>query len=235
MSRPCVCGGSNENCRYCSGRGEIPDGLASALTRHSQRPESQKVRAGARGKRKVGKWNPAGQTVTSNWETQLAKFKRLSERIFTRRLTASHPALAAPEVVVCPRGCGAHLASRDLDSHIKKVHAATPSVHQKPGSKGLPSDSFEDYKHCPVCSVRVKAQRLKRHLRKVHSLRPKGVASGPNSVPSDIDVQRQSTTLIAPRDKNLDATKLYAHSFREHGRFGSHPSHDGFDDDSDPD
>jgi hypothetical protein len=31
MGSPCVCGGSNENCRYCSGRGEIDDGLADAL------------------------------------------------------------------------------------------------------------------------------------------------------------------------------------------------------------
>ena len=33
---------------------------------------------------------------------------------------------------------------------------------------------------------------------------------------------------------NLDATKDYAHAFRERGSFGSHPSHDGFDDESSP-
>jgi hypothetical protein len=35
------------------------------------------------------------------------------------------------------------------------------------------------------------------------------------------------------RDR-VDATKDYAHSFRDHGQFGSHPSHDGFDDESTP-
>ena len=35
-------------------------------------------------------------------------------------------------------------------------------------------------------------------------------------------------------ERNLDETKDYAHSFRENGRFGSHPSHDGFGDDSEP-
>jgi len=35
MSQPCVCGGSNENCRYCRGRGEIDDRLASALLSHN--------------------------------------------------------------------------------------------------------------------------------------------------------------------------------------------------------
>lgn len=43
MSRPCACGGSNETCRYCSGRGEIPDRLANALTVHTQLPDPEKV------------------------------------------------------------------------------------------------------------------------------------------------------------------------------------------------
>lgn len=34
--------------------------------------------------------------------------------------------------------------------------------------------------------------------------------------------------------RNMDATKNYAHAFRERGAFGSHPSHDGFDDESSP-
>ena len=38
MSRPCVCEGSNENCRYCGGRGEIPDTLGDALAVHGRSP-----------------------------------------------------------------------------------------------------------------------------------------------------------------------------------------------------
>ena len=34
--------------------------------------------------------------------------------------------------------------------------------------------------------------------------------------------------------QNLDATKGYAHAFRDRGSFGSHPSHDAFDDESSP-
>jgi len=33
---------------------------------------------------------------------------------------------------------------------------------------------------------------------------------------------------------NLDATKNYGYPAREAGRYGSHPSHDGFDDESKP-
>jgi hypothetical protein len=35
--------------------------------------------------------------------------------------------------------------------------------------------------------------------------------------------------------ERIDATKLYAHSFRENGKYGSHPLHDGMDDESGPD
>jgi hypothetical protein len=52
---------------------------------------------------------------------------------------------------------------------------------------------------------------------------------------SDKDPVRQVTTLASPRDRNLDATKQYAHTCREQGKYGSHPSHDGFDDESGPD
>jgi hypothetical protein len=82
---------------------------------------------------------------------------------------------------------------------------------------------------------------MQRHLNKVHKrnevhIKPALHDSGSASpVESAKDVLRESTTLVAPRDKNLDATKLYAHSYREQGRFGSHPSHDGFDDESSPD
>ena len=34
--------------------------------------------------------------------------------------------------------------------------------------------------------------------------------------------------------RNMDHTRSYAHFFRETGKFGSHPSHDSFDDGSKP-
>lgn len=38
----------------------------------------------------------------------------------------------------------------------------------------------------------------------------------------------------AKSQRDLDFTKPYAQSYRVHGRFGSHPAHDAFDDDSSP-
>lgn len=34
--------------------------------------------------------------------------------------------------------------------------------------------------------------------------------------------------------RDMDKTKDYAHGYREEGKYGSHPSHDGFDDESNP-
>ncbi len=42
------------------------------------------------------------------------------------------------------------------------------------------------------------------------------------------------TDLSTPSKNNIDHTRSYAHTFREHGRFGSHPSHDDFGDESAP-
>jgi hypothetical protein len=44
MSRSCVCGGSNENCRFCDGLGTIPDRLATAIIAHSHRPELKTIK-----------------------------------------------------------------------------------------------------------------------------------------------------------------------------------------------
>lgn len=47
------------------------------------------------------------------------------------------------------------------------------------------------------------------------------------------DKARKISDQVSGRDR-MDFTRDYAHNFREQGRFGSHPSHDGFDDESKP-
>jgi len=218
MSRPCVCGGSNENCRYCSGRGEIPDRLANALNAHSHRPEAAKVRLG--GKKHHVKRISVKSSGRKKFEDPLTKLKQLSAAIFGFRLQPPTPN---------GRPGGSQLSPNDVDSHLQQVHPSAPVKQQLPATVRARRQEA-GYEFCPECNVRVKTSRLKRHLRKVHKTR-----SGQVIAHSATDVLRESTTLVAPRDKNLDVTKPYAHSYREGGRFGSHPSHDGFDDESGPD
>lgn len=106
---------------------------------------------------------------------------------------------------------------------------------------------------CPVCGVSV--GRLERHLKQVHDgqntvtpseasaraatagmapaqlFRPNVRGShhpepGRTAAPPD---QLRNEPLQEKRNRSMDATKDYAHSFREHGRYGSHPAHDDYD------
>jgi len=295
MSRSCVCGGANENCRFCNGSGVLPDLLGSALVNSVQRVASERL--GVR--------------------TARVQARLISHR--GRRRVASSPV----NLIRCPEGCGAFLNPHNVARHLSKMHGHPSVVPQKPEGSELPKKSpngvkpqFERQIHvpsplpqsvgvptknlgapaggqsemtreqllariaeleaaqsanrskppaaskvhsnaasirpnietavrhfanwrkvqsafevCPVCKVRVKASRFEKHLRKVHRKQ----VSRSATIPSAKDPTRQDSTLVAQRDKNLDATKLYAHAYREQGKFGSHPSHDGFDDESSPD
>jgi hypothetical protein len=221
MSRPCVCGGSNENCRYCNGRGEIPDRLATALVSHTYSPGK------VRGSRKSKKQQQMEVDV------EVRRIERRLERL-RGPIAASVAAFnsVTPKLVPCPKGCGAQMRPGRVDRHLRVAHVLPPVVAA--ANVTAPNLSKNTYGVCSVCKVKVRTDRLKRHMDKVHRARSRRAVPELSSSPSATDVLRESTTLVAPRDKNLDATKLYAHAYREQGRYGSHPSHDGFDDESGP-
>jgi len=111
---------------------------------------------------------------------------------------------------------------------------------------------------CPYCETEVLKNEIVNHIRSVHpqyvfpddlsakklfrteckygtaNLQPK-----PNFSPESSNNEARGGDLRKDRHvkpgKSMDASKDYAHPIREHGRFGSHPSHDNFDDDSTPD
>jgi hypothetical protein len=287
MSRSCVCGGSNESCRFCGGLGTIPDTLATALVDRLQRLESEQRPVGSpKIRRKLVSHRLRPKPMTSRARAATVRRERI-------------PARPAKHLVPCPHGCGASLNPLNLSRHLNKVHATvsaalqqtanlTPShptltkaaskygpcpackatvrvdrierhmakVHKnlvlrphiahahsiapityqqavKPAQKPpTPKQAGHEYKFCPICKARVRDTRIRKHMTKVHMRRV--VRPHVTVVRSSKDPLRQSTSLVAPRDKNLDATKLYAHPYRERGRYGSHPSHDGFDDESSP-
>ena len=237
MSHACVCGGSNENCRYCGGRGEIPDRLANALTAHTHLAESRKVHLADK--------NPKGPPIELT-PTRLEKLQALIEKLRQPLVTVLKRAIPSPplpavvpspsQMIGCPRGCGALLdGPESLRRHLQVTHQPPPVGTRLWVS---PADSRAGYRVCTLCKARVKAFRMNRHLRNVHGGRPVRPSERPADITTpaqDQDKEKRSSTLIASREKNLDATKLYAQSYREHGRFGSHPSHDGFDDESGPD
>ena len=298
MSRSCVCGGSNENCRFCGGLGTIPDTLATALVSHVGRPESEYISPGAAQPRPgwMGRRTPsylitcpqgcgallnprrigrhlskihstprvASQQVENPTQVQVAPneagrtydscpkcgAKVRADRINKHMTKAHRSGLMRPPVVTTYGSARAGFAgcvrkmreaktslngpTRPLDSKVyTSRHPSLQQIESSVQSRSESKTSGHKYELCSVCKAKVRVTRIKKHMAKVHKRRfvgPRAVV-----VPSSKDPTRESTTFIAPRDKNLDATKLYAHPCREQGRYGSHPSHDGFDDESSPD
>lgn len=227
MSRPCVCGGSNENCRYCNGLGSIPDNLSDALTVHIHLPESKRIH--------IDESEPLPGWRTLSFRDRLAA---LIAMLTKKDATVSTPKDNRPDHhwVLCPKGCGDRLRPDEVQDHLRRSHASA-SATDRTNREAPSSGSKLVFNICPECKARVRGDRLNRHLKKVHKSRAVGARAVPkaNIAESAKDVLRETTTFAAPSDKNLDATKLYAHSYRERGRFGSHPSHDGFGDESGPD
>jgi hypothetical protein len=103
---------------------------------------------------------------------------------------------------------------------------------------------------CEDCLVRVKRSRYNSHrarrcpgqsrtkkpkATKLHCMeRSPGLSQVAEVKAAKAANQNKTSIFNGLFDKNLDVTGGYAHAFRENGRFGSHPSHDGFDDDSNP-
>jgi hypothetical protein len=84
---------------------------------------------------------------------------------------------------------------------------------------------------CPKCRTDVREDKLAKHLRDWH---------GRKTSPATRRRKRKKRPFgssIASRsasEKSVDATRTYASRFRENGKFGSHPSHDGFGEDDQP-
>lgn len=109
-------------------------------------------------------------------------------------------------------------------------------------------------RECPLC--RTLLRKLQRHLRRVHGLSSKAAAEHEGARPHASDPPglpnaRPPTRQAEPRrgstqpalgdvppdhfaERALDATRDYYAAYRDHGQFGSHPSHDGYDDESEP-
>jgi hypothetical protein len=153
------------------------------------------------------------------------------------------------EPVFCPQ-CQIRLGNGKLDEHLAAQHRKITSSHfknvgqgiRKPFNKSSISVPPATLVYCPQCTTKVRFDRLDKHLKKVHSLnqpksrgRTKNVKGTTNrELTANIDSKSDLRYERAQDVRRMDHTHLYAHPFRELGRYGSHPSHDGFDDESKP-
>lgn len=320
MSRPCVCQGSNENCRYCFGRGFVSDNeglpgktepsqFGARASYGRRRPLVQCPQCGVQVTRLqkhlrkrhgiqstggssepfignvIDHSTPAEKTkgIASSLFTNLksrfirsfslprdASSQASAKRLIPPREPPSKQSHAVPQVqfeigptrlATCPR-CGATFPNKNLfDAHWKSRQCNTkPLLLKQPRIPRMSStdkilqrksETSGELVTCPQCNARVKSKKIAKHMRAKCPKRmarssgsdrrrtQRGSAS-PNNAFSRLETGQPSSVKkralhdqVHGRDRG-DATRGYAHSYREQGRFGSHSSHDGFDDESSP-
>ena len=131
------------------------------------------------------------------------------------------------------------VVKKKLSPHRRKAHPA-PGLVKPPKSKLnlKPPQSESSLVGCPQCGCPVKKSRLPSHLARVHRDLPK--TSHRRQQPASVSVASPTSNefsrsnVIETNERQMDYTRPYAHAYREHGRFGSHPSHDDFGDESKP-
>jgi hypothetical protein len=154
------------------------------------------------------------------------------------------PRVRANGLVKC-EVCKQWIKTTRLDRHLQRAHpdykpAATPPS-PRPGLNptapkrertrtyagparcrqcGVALASAAPENHLPGCSYRRKQTRYK-------AISPSEQTT--NSASPDGHFVGQDQLLP---ERSLDATRDYAHHYREHGRFGSHPSHDDYGEES---
>jgi hypothetical protein len=103
---------------------------------------------------------------------------------------------------------------------------------------------------CPDCRCPVKTVNLQKHAQRCPKKRRATSTNSPSykgegrgsALPAKRFHSAAAAKKIDPRVRfaqansieRIDATKLYAHSFRENGKYGSHPLHDAMDDEAGP-
>jgi hypothetical protein len=140
-------------------------------------------------------------------------------------------------------GTGQYSRPQVSNQNVKAAYHGTATINFGFGRK----HKARPFMQCPKCAVHLRVDRLNKHIKKIHStpsiisqaktvtakvkLKRKSPLVGKTIISSIISESRYESPQMARR---LDHTRLYAHNFRENGLYGSHPSHDSFDDESNP-
>lgn len=251
-SVPCSCGGENPNCFRCWGTGmveskspELPSSgtyLGSRLSKKGSNrlpmpcPECgisvmglvdhlQKVHAKSAGKKK-NKSRPTGgrrsYVILVDSTTPKTSKDSKSQRNEEQGLH------------LCPV-CG--VAVKSLTRHFNRTGHSSAGRTIPTGKPANKTTSQSE--RCPRCGARFSTPtQLSSHVMEAHGrvefLQLERATSGNHRMSRGVTEaeqylpQRENTQ----HDGQLDAKRYWGHSFRDHGQFGSYPSHDDMDDES---
>lgn len=150
--------------------------------------------------------------------------------------------------VICPV-CKGEYFVKGIVEHVRIAHELNKKIAYK-------IKTFEPKCKCLGCGAIIKEKNVKKHQRKIHGNIEQPMIKS-KSVENIFHQEREKQELLTKKRNNLeqqernriveeinssqykistytdrdifDATKDYAHNFREHGRYGSHPIHDDYD------
>lgn len=246
-SRPCSCHGNNPDCFRCNGSGMIvapkehSDAYSIAallpkyMTENERKEYRKSLETAKRKSEKIEKKPKHKKNNVPNPKSVVSCvicFKCfLSTFDFTSHLKSHNR-------VKCTI-CNIQIAENRLQKHIKKAHTQKeekPSVNQVVVFSGIhtpKASHFPESIRCPHCSLLILRDRLRHHLELVHSH-----TSSETQIKSSRKNSRlnEDTSLFNPPrlqgSTNKDDATYGQHTIRDHGRYGSHPSYDNFDDES---
>lgn len=170
------------------------------------------------------------------------------------------PILTTPDTqdrfVICHH-CYANVLPKNMPKHLRKVHGVTerkqntklPVVSSKLPIAGnalkrnMPLENVVGFEVCPECRERIRPDKLSEHRRKEHGVVLESYKNAriakkkKNQQTGTIPKRQEKTDAIEEMfnqsfDERIDGSKHWGHLRREHGRFGSHPLFDDYDDES---
>jgi hypothetical protein len=215
----CTCGGANENCFRCFGTGRVaahnnPSMIGAPSKSKRKRNRRNEPSAAVQVKPTVGDAapiinRPVGPRV---FQCNLCKFWATIEGLAHHKATCHVGPAASRKLRKQCDLCG--WSGRKWGRHMKTAHGHSRSTAKKTGAGSTPSVTI-------VPSNQTSGKQI-----------PPNSRPAPHSEAFERWKKELEEKQLIVRQPNLDYTKPYAHAARENGRFGSHPSHDGFDDES---
>jgi len=216
---PCSCGGTNENCVRCYGRGfiEHPNRKTSR-----NRSKSRSYDAFA--------LSSAARTIIC----PVCKFNGTTEE-FTKHFALVHgskrrrgtiPARFRVEPGPCCPLCNCRVRGDRLQKHMRDRCPQRMNRNAHLTSR-IKSATRPPRKESSIALRDVQLRERSKKRDDAANTREKGTPESARQI-GNVKVERPSW------GDYLDATKNCGYPAREEGRYGSYPSHDGFDDESKP-
>lgn len=238
----CSCLGGNENCYKCYGKGFIENNSESWPKKNSA--TFKKCTLPSSIKMAKGKSDYTGYSYffVRNTDGSLEKMEAYAPVVKE----------VIPEFVSC-KYCGGKVKNKSLINHFKKYHAESyeldtistkkgdgltnkPPLTKSKKSRNSKKNTINTL--CKICKCKLKLSNLGKHLEKVHklhfrenkpSLNPEDLKIFDNDLLANLQPEITEKFFDLGNFDRLDSTKGYAHAFREHGQYGSHPVHDDYD------